>query len=312
MSSYPQTRGSRRSSRSKKPCIWMQGGVVSRKFCKTNYACVSCRFDRALERAAEQNRKAGREGRPLQGKRGRITSWKDNLRKRPPSRRPCIHHMKDRIEFRACHNDYRCENCGFDQFYNDQFAVHTVLRPVRPMEIKGFVVPQGYYFHPGHTWVRVEDADQVRVGIDAFALGLFGPFDHIQSPLLGREVRQDRPDIRAVRGALRADILSPLTGVVTGVNPRLWEDAAMAGRDPYSEGWVMTVHPTDLRADLGRLMIHRETEAFMEAEVKELYEWIEDVAGPLAADGGFLRQDIFGNLPALGWERLTRRFLRSG
>jgi glycine cleavage system H lipoate-binding protein len=299
------------SDREETPCIWMQGGVVSRKFCENNYACASCKFDKALGRAADQNRRRMREGRGIEGKRGRIVSWKDKLRARPPSRRPCIHHMKGRIEFRACHHDYHCANCGFDQFYNDQFAVHAVVNPIDPMEVKGFMVPQGYYFHRGHAWVKVEDGAQVRVGIDAFALGLLGPFDRIQSPLLGGEVCQDRPDIVAFRGNLRAGVLSPVSGVVAAVNPRLWEDGSLASRQPYSEGWVMTVHSTDLRHDLKRLMIHRETEAFMETEVNDLYQLIEEVAGPLTADGGDLRRDIFGGMPALGWERLTRRFLKS-
>jgi len=301
-----------RSIGGRAPCIWMQGGVVSRKFCKNSYACVSCKFDKALEKAAHQNRRRMGEWMRPKGKQGRIVSWKDKLRARPPSSRPCIHHMKGRIEFRACHHDYHCENCGFDQFYNDQLAVHTVVKPIDPMEVRGFMVPQGYYFHRGHTWVKVEDGAQVRVGIDAFALGLLGPFDRIQSPLLGREVGQDRPDMVAFRGKLRADLLSPVSGVVAGVNPRLWEDGSLASRQPYSEGWVMTVHCTDLRRDLKRLMIHRETEAFMEAEVNDLYRLIEDVAGPLSADGGDLGKDIYGNMPELEWDRLTRTFLRSG
>jgi hypothetical protein len=38
---------------------------------------------------------------------------------------------------------------------------------------------------------------------------------------------------------------------------------------------------------------------------------IEEVAGPLAADGGYLAEDIFGNLPGLGWGRLTKAFLKT-
>jgi hypothetical protein len=38
---------------------------------------------------------------------------------------------------------------------------------------------------------------------------------------------------------------------------------------------------------------------------------IEEVAGPLAADGGHFAEDIYGRLPSLGWERLTKAFLRT-
>jgi hypothetical protein len=38
---------------------------------------------------------------------------------------------------------------------------------------------------------------------------------------------------------------------------------------------------------------------------------IEQVAGPLAADGGYLTKDVYGNLPGLGWKNLTKRFLKT-
>ncbi len=38
---------------------------------------------------------------------------------------------------------------------------------------------------------------------------------------------------------------------------------------------------------------------------------IESVAGPLAADGGYIVEDIYGNLPSLGWKNLTKTFLKT-
>jgi hypothetical protein len=38
---------------------------------------------------------------------------------------------------------------------------------------------------------------------------------------------------------------------------------------------------------------------------------IEETAGPLATDGGYLGDDIFGHMPQIGWQQITRMFLRS-
>jgi len=38
---------------------------------------------------------------------------------------------------------------------------------------------------------------------------------------------------------------------------------------------------------------------------------IEETAGPLATDGGYLNDDIFGHMPEIGWKKLTRLFLRA-
>ena len=49
----------------------------------------------------------------------------------------------------------------------------------------------------------------------------------------------------------------------------------------------------------------------MNTEVSNLEGMIEEVAGPLAADGGFLADDVYGNLPDLGWDNLTKKFLKT-
>ncbi|MBW1704355.1 MAG: glycine cleavage system protein H [Deltaproteobacteria bacterium] len=305
------TRPNRQSKEELHSCIWMQAGVVPRKFCEKNYSCTSCKFDRALQKVAEQNNKLFQEGRVLKGKRGKIISWKDKLRERLPWRQPCLHHMKGHIEFRACNYDYRCSNCAFDQYLHDQITVHAEVKPVDALEVKGFQIPQGYYIHPGHTWIKVEEGAAVRVGIDEFALRLLGPFDRIEAPLMGKKVKQGRADTVASRGQLRATILSPVSGVVTAINPELRDDGFLANDSPYERGWVMSVHATDIRRDLKNLMINSETEDFMENQVDSLYQLIEEVAGPLSADGGDLGNDIYGNMPQLGWERLTGLFLKT-
>jgi hypothetical protein len=89
------------------------------------------------------------------------------------------------------------------------------------------------------------------------------------------------------------------------------DDGKILNQDPYAEGWVMTVHAKDLRRDLKDLVIGQETDEFMGAELERLHQAIEEVSGPLAADGGQLGHDVFGNMPQLGWEKLSRMFLQS-
>jgi hypothetical protein len=55
-------------------------------------------------------------------------------------------------------------------------------------------------------------------------------------------------------------------------------------------------------------MIGEETREFLSGEVDRLFQVIEETAGPLAADGGTPGDDIFGNLPEIGWKRLDREF----
>jgi glycine cleavage system H lipoate-binding protein len=292
-------------------CLWMQAGVVRQKFCQGDYQCAGCRLDKTLRQVAAANKELRQAGVTPKGRRGQIVYWKDKLRELPTWRRPCLHAMKGRIDFRACLQDYRCVNCEFDQYFNDQYTVHAVVRPVDVLDIKGFKIPQGVYLHRGHSWLKIEEGFTVRVGVDDFALRLLGPSDRIEAPLMGKEVQQDRADISLHRGGHRAGVLSPISGVVTATNPRLRETGRLANQDPYAEGWVMQVHSSRLRAELRNLMMGSQAREYLDEEIERLYDVIEQEAGPLAADGGFLGDDIFGSLPSLGWDRLTRLFLCS-
>ncbi len=289
-------------------CLWKQAGVVKEKACRIDFECAACRYDRVLRRVARENRRFRQLGRPVGGKRGEIVFWKDRMRERSPWTRPCIHHMKGCIEFRACTHSYNCRDCEFDQYFTDQYAVHAVVKPVDVLDIEGIKLPQGYYYHQGHTWLKIEEGAIVRVGIDDFALRLMGPPDRIEAPLMGKPVTQGNGHIRIRRGENTADLLCPVTGVVTDINPLLRENGGAANAAPYSDGWVMRVHAENLRRDLRGLMMGSEARESVEAQIDRLFGAIEEVA-PLAADGGFLGTDIYGSLPRLGWDRLARMFL---
>jgi len=136
----------RRIKEKYRPCIWMQAEVVRAKDCLSNYNCHACSFDRALRRVCDENAERIKQGKTPEGKHGQISFWKDRLKKRPPSKRPCLHHMKGRIDFKVCSRDYRCEDCEFDQYFDDQHTVHAVVKPIDCIDIEGIKIPHGFYF----------------------------------------------------------------------------------------------------------------------------------------------------------------------
>ncbi len=294
------------------PCIWMQGGVVKKKYCSSEYDCPSCHYDKVLLKKAEENQKRRDAGEVLEGKRGKIEFWKDKIMKTSssPFSRPCVHSMKQRINFRPCFQDYQCTSCEFDHFFMDEFTVHTVTQPVDVMNIKGFRMPQGFYLDRGHTWLKVEEEGEVRIGFDDFMMRVLGPMDKIEAPLIGQVVKRNRSDIRLRRGTYKAKVRSPLTGIVTAVNPDLMKQPHLARESPYTKGWVLRVHPRNLRRDLKHMFIGEQAKKFVSRDVDKVISLIEKYSGPLAADGGELAGDIFGCVPEIGWERLAKTFLR--
>ena len=290
-------------------CIWMQAGVVKHKLCAKDFHCSTCRFDKTLRRIAEENRELSARGEPRDSARRRILHWGDALMALPVHRRPCVHTLKQRITFRNCTNAYACGSCEFDQYFQDQFAVHAVLKPVAVQEIEGIKFPQGYYLHRGHSWVRVETNGEVRIGLDAFAGHLLGPLDGIDLPLMGKPLTRDEAAIGLQRQAWRTDLLAPVSGVVTAANTKVLERPGLLQEDPYGDGWLLMAHAQEMRSDMRALFIGAEATEHLQMDIEALHATIEDQLGPLAADGGQLVDDIFSHLPRASWDAVACQFL---
>ncbi len=278
------------------PCIWMQAGVVEFKSCNNFYDCTTCKYDLGMRKKVEQ---------------GKQISWQDAMRRRPGLERICRHSLTGRIETRQCAYDYECSKCDFDQFFEDVWSAKTKSLPREVHNIKGFDVPTGYYFHNGHTWARIESGGYIRVGMDDFALKVFGSADTFELPLMGKELDQGKPGWGFKRNGNSADLLAPVNGVIVEVNPDIRENPKKANEEPYAGGWIFLVRTPDIKKGLKDLSANETAVAWMADEISRLEGMIEEVAGPLAADGGLLTSDIYGNLPDLGWDKLTKTFLKS-
>lgn len=288
----------------------MQAGVVKRKFCALNYECTGCKFNRAMNRVCMENQALKKQGKTLSAKRAGFEFWVDRLRKKPASRRPCIHTMKGRIDFKSCPKSYHCNDCEFDLYFHDQFKIHTVMQPVGFDEVSGVSLPKGYYLHPGHTWVKLEDKGVVRIGVDDFANRLCGAFNDIKAPLMGKELIQGKPMISLSRQENKLSFVAPVSGVVMEVNKAVQKDPGLIHDAPYTDGWIFLVYCPKLRLDLRNLLFMSDSNDYMDKEVTRLYHFIEEKTQLKAADGGELVDDIYGNLPGVDWTELVARFIR--
>ncbi len=279
------------------PCLWMQAGVVKFKTCNNFYDCTSCKYDQAMHKKAQ---------------RGEQPTWQQMMRRRPSMHRTCRHTLTNRIGHRICAYDYQCADCEFDQYFEDILNLKTKSLPHALENIKGFRLPLDYYLHGGHTWVRIESGGYLRVGMDDFALKVLGRMDDMDLPLRGKEVGADRPAWGLAREGKQANVLSPINGVIMEVNNKVKNKPDVANEDPYGDGWLFMIHSPAIKKQVQNLMTDNSGVDWLSAEVSRLESMIEEVAGPMAADGGILQEDVFGNLPQLGWNNLCKNFLKTG
>jgi glycine cleavage system H protein len=187
-------------------------------------------------------------------------------------------------------------------------AERTPMRRWMPSFVAGFGLPDHLKYHPGHTWALEESPNKVRVGLDDFAARLLGQVQTILLPQRGRWVRQGQPLATIFRDGVQTKMVSPMEGVVTDVNESVLKDPALALKDPYGAGWLITVEAPDAVTNFRNLLTGGMARNWMEEAASRLRSRIPALAGAVAQDGGLAEADLTRHLPDSNWTEVTREF----
>jgi glycine cleavage system H protein len=105
-------------------------------------------------------------------------------------------------------------------------------------------VPDDLVYSSDHEWARVEDG-LVRIGITDYAQDALGDVVFVQVPTMGAEVKAgDRiSEIESTKSV--SDIYAPISGVIVEVNTDLAEEPQRVNDDPYGDGWLCVLRPSD-------------------------------------------------------------------
>jgi len=182
---------------------------------------------------------------------------------------------------------------------------------VVPALVAGFQVPENVRYHTGHTWALSESRELVRVGMDDFATKLAGNIESIALPQRGRWVRQGQKIWTIFRDGKSVDMLSPIEGTVTDINEAAAQNPELARKDPYGEGWLVTVQAPDSKINFRNLMGGSLARLWTEDSALRLRNLMPSMAGALAQDGGVAVDDLTAHMPDQDWALLTREFFLS-
>jgi len=282
-------------------CVWSRAGIMAPFPCMNAFNCFDCPLDHKMQIRIQANHMTHEP------------AWTNIL---PPGEKAlrsrtdkkCRHMLSGRVAYKYCIHNYDCATCAYHQLMEEE-SISLDVSHVEKEYAGGFSLAQRYYYHRGHTWARIEYGGRVRLGLDDFAMRLLGPMDTPDLPALGTTVHQGQPAIGLARAALKAEALCPMEGIVVARNPNLREKS-ITNKDPYGEGWLMIIEPTKLKMNLKNLIFGKESTAWMEDESSRLAALVsEETDYKLAATGGRAVNDIYGQMPELGWDTLVKTFL---
>jgi glycine cleavage system H protein len=118
-----------------------------------------------------------------------------------------------------------------------------------------------------HEWARRE-GNLVRVGITDFAQDALGDVVYVDVPEVGAEVRGGQPfgEVESTKSV--SDVYAPVSGKVVQRNEALNDSPQLVNEDPYGEGWMILVEPTEV-SELEELLDAVKYREFAETEGEE-------------------------------------------
>ncbi|MHA1754107.1 MAG: glycine cleavage system protein H [Candidatus Odinarchaeia archaeon] len=137
------------------------------------------------------------------------------------------------------------------------------------VKVDKFELPDELYYNDDHVWVKIEDS-KARLGLNDFGQHIAGKILFARTRPEGKQIVAGKSFVSIETGKWVGSLKSPLSGTIVEVNPQLKSKPSLINDDPYGEGWLVVIEPSNLDEELKNL--HHDPEeikTWMEKEIAE-------------------------------------------
>ena len=107
-------------------------------------------------------------------------------------------------------------------------------------------IPSDLKYTKDHEWVKIEN-DILVIGITDFAQGELGDIVYVEVETLNENLNSEEVfgTVEAVKTV--SDLFMPISGEIIEYNDNLIENPELINSDPYNQGWIIKVKPSELK-----------------------------------------------------------------
>ncbi len=124
-------------------------------------------------------------------------------------------------------------------------------------DIRGCNLPEDlFYLVEKHVWAKPMEGGLLRVGMTSVAGKLSGgklAAVTVKAKAIGQEVAQGKSIATIESSKFVGPVPAPVTGVMVRGNDKLASDPNLAISDPYGEGWIAEIKPSNWEGEKGGL-----------------------------------------------------------
>lgn len=136
------------------------------------------------------------------------------------------------------------------------------------VEIEGYDIPEELYYTKDHTWARVEDDGTITVGMDAWGAKAAGNIEFIDLPMDDDEFESGESFGSLESAKWSGGLLTPVGGTVISVHEDIEDDPGLISTDPYGEGWLIKIKPSNPKDELKGLIHGDDVVPWIKKEIK--------------------------------------------
>ena len=121
------------------------------------------------------------------------------------------------------------------------------------VKVNDYEVPENLYYLKEYLWAKLEKG-KVKIGVSDFAQKQLHDIVFVELPSVGDTLTQNEPfgTLESVKAV--SDLIAPVSGTIEAVNGELESKPELLNEDPYGEGWILVVAPSNLDADLKAIL----------------------------------------------------------
>ena len=111
-------------------------------------------------------------------------------------------------------------------------------------ELNDVILPDDLKYSQSHEWVRL-DGGSVKIGITDYAQDQLGDIVFVELPEVGTVFQKGEEfgTVESVKAV--SELYIPISGEITAVNTSLEDSPELVNNDPYNNGWMLELNPSD-------------------------------------------------------------------
>jgi len=178
-------------------------------------------------------------------------------------------------------------------------------------------VPEGVFLSREHTWAHLARSGVASVGLNDLLVHITGETDihFVKKP--GDKIIKGEAMIEMLYDGKMLKVFFPISGEVVDLNSELKETPGLMHHDPFEEGWLYHIKPTNWKRETALYFLAEEANNWSTNELERFKEFLAvtlpkqepELSEVVMQEGGELRGQLLQELPDGIWHGFQEEFL---